>query len=781
MSHRKVRKKKTKRQSKLKARRNTQQAGLRAERADFFFSEALWYKGEERYDKALQTLKKALKLAPDNKEYLHCLGDLGRRMEKPHIELDALTRLDKHDLLDDHHLPAYANLLVDKERFELAIDIIDRLLERLPAMQVPQKGKLGKEAKGMRAYCQWRLEDKQTLAALAKEKPARPDPPAKAGPRPKPAAKKAPAASAQAAAPEPSLPEIPVNVLIDRDSFLKPLSAGMTATGLQYEVALEAQRIRFGESFENLICLTQLLGVQSFWYQEETARKVLKTFRGRALLSDEVGLGKTIEACVVLKEYIQRGMVKSALILTPTPLVSQWQEELRSKFALEFPSTDEPGFRKSGKRFWKQAFVLASINQAKSKRNFETVISREYDMVIVDEAHHLKNRNTLNWKLVNALKKRFLLLLTATPVENNLMELYNLITLLKPGQLKTAKAFREAFMTKGDPTSPQNRSRLKELLGQVMIRNTRAIAKINIPPRFAETVRVEPTASEKDLYERITILVQSMNKTNGVGNKLLLKHLLAEAGSSPRAVEATLTRMLGKREMLRDHEKQILAIRNLTRSMDDTRKNRVLLKLLRGTKGKKIIFVKYLGTLEHLTDFLDWEKIPHAVFHGRMSNTEKDEQIEYFRGDKDVLVTTEIGGEGRNLQFCHQMINYDLPWNPMKIEQRIGRIHRIGQEKEVRIFNLCAANSIEDYILEILDRKINMFEMVIGEIEMVLGRVGGEKDFSERVYDIWLNSSLPEERQKGFDRLATQIKRSKTRYHTTKELDEKLFGENYEL
>jgi hypothetical protein len=99
----------------------------------------------------------------------------------------------------------------------------------------------------------------------------------------------------------------------------------------------------------------------------------------------------------------------------------------------------------------------------------------------------------------------------------------------------------------------------------------------------------------------------------------------------------------------------------------------------------------------------------------------------------------------------------------------------------VRIFNLCAANSIEDYILEILDRKINMFEMVIGEIEMVLGRIGGEKDFSERVYDIWLQSSLPEERRKGFDQLATQLKRSKTRYNTTKDLDGKLFGENYEL
>ncbi|WP_052507337.1 SNF2-related protein [Desulfonatronovibrio magnus] len=117
-------------------------------------------------------------------------------------------------------------------------------------------------------------------------------------------------------------------------------------------------------------------------------------------------------------------------------------------------------------------------------------------MVIIDEAHHSKNRNTLNWKLANTLKKRFLLLLTATPVENNLMELYNLITLLKPGQLKTASAFKEEFITRGDPTDPKNRARLRELLNQVMIRNTRAVANIHIPPRFAETIRIQPTRAE---------------------------------------------------------------------------------------------------------------------------------------------------------------------------------------------------------------------------------------------------------------------------------------------
>jgi superfamily II DNA/RNA helicase len=127
------------------------------------------------------------------------------------------------------------------------------------------------------------------------------------------------------------------------------------------------------------------------------------------------------------------------------------------------------------------------------------------------------------------------------------------------------------------------------------------------------------------------------------------------------------------------------------------------------------------------------------------------------------------------------MLNYDLPWNPMKIEQRIGRIHRIGQEKEVQIYNFCAQGSIEDYILDILDRKINMFEMVIGEIDMILGRVRGEKEFSDIVYDIWVDSQNPEEREQSFAKLGTKLKRAKTGYVKTKELDGKLFGDTYEL
>lgn len=778
MAKTKAEKRKAKRKVKSKTRRTSAAATARTEKADFYYWEYEWLREHGDDEKALFNLRKALRLQPTNRMYLEEMIRLGYDMDSDDVQLSGLSGLYDSGQMQDTSLPLFTNLLVQNGRYQRALDIAEVLLSRLSGMKTANKRQIRSTTSRIQDYCRHQLALQQTKKT-APGKATRPSsPPQKDTPPRDPSTAPDPQKHEEKRKPH---PDIPVTFSLDEPSFTVPLTGSHFMTHTQYELALEGHSIRFRDSFENLICLKSLHNVESLWYQEETARKVLKSFRGRALLSDEVGLGKTIEASIILKEYIERGIVKNALILTPSTLVSQWQEELRTKFGLDFPSTDDPDFQKKGTQFWQEPYILASINQAKSKRNFPRVIQREYDMVIIDEAHHLKNRNTLNWKLVNSLKKRFLLLLTATPVENNLMELYNLITLLKPGQLKTASAFRNEFMTRGDPTGPQNRSRLKELLGQVMIRNTRALAQVGIPPRFAQTIRVKPSANERMLYTRITDLVHHINEVDAGGNTLLLKNLLAEAGSSPKAVELTLQRLLAERDFLWDHEKEIRAIHNLCRTMGDTEKNKTLHKLIRANHGKKIIFVKYLGTLDHLSEFLTWNDIAHAIFHGGMNNRLKDQAINEFREEKDILVTTEIGGEGRNLQFCHQMINYDLPWNPMKIEQRIGRIHRLGQKNEVMIYNLCAADSIEDYILDILDRKINMFEMVIGEIDMIMGRVRDEKDFSDAVYSIWLNSLVEEERAHGYDQLAARLKRSKSQYEKTRALDEKLFGENYEL
>ncbi|MEJ2166744.1 MAG: SNF2-related protein, partial [Desulfobacterales bacterium] len=448
MAKTKAEKRKAKRKVKLKARRSSAKAAVRSEKAEFFFIEYGWFRSTGNTDKALVSLKKALKLDPGSKMLLEEMVQLGYDTDSRDIQLSGLSRLYDSGQLDDENLPAFLDLLARNGQYRQALEVSEILLPRLAEMKIPNKRKIRTVTIQIQEYCRHQLKVEQTKNPALEIAPAQASSPKKETPDQPPASP----APKESKAPKSPVPNIPVVLTVDEASFQIPLARRQLANSEQYELALEGHRIRFRDSFENLICLSDLHDVRSLWYQEETARKVLKGFRGRALLSDEVGLGKTIEAAIVLKEYIQRGIVKSALILTPTTLVSQWQEELQTKFRLRFPSTDDPDFHKRGLEFWQAPYILASINQAKSKRNISAVTQREYDLVIVDEAHHLKNRNTLNWKLVNSLKKRFLLLLTATPVENNLMELYNLITLLKPGQLKTASAFRNEFMTRGDPT-----------------------------------------------------------------------------------------------------------------------------------------------------------------------------------------------------------------------------------------------------------------------------------------------------------------------------------------
>lgn len=172
--------------------------------------------------------------------------------------------------------------------------------------------------------------------------------------------------------------------------------------------------------------------------------------------------------------------------------------------------------------------------------------------------------------------------------------------------------------------------------------------------------------------------------------------------------------------------------------------------------------------------------IPFAEFQGGMSLKDKDAAIASFRDTVSVLLASETGGEGRNIQFANCIVNYDLPWNPMKIEQRIGRIHRIGQTQDVFIFNFCLKDSIEEYILRILHDKINMFELVVGEIETILGNVDDEFDFSEIVMDIWLKHQAKPELDTAFDQLADNLLKAKGQYQQTQELDEQIFGEDFE-
>jgi SNF2 family DNA or RNA helicase len=193
------------------------------------------------------------------------------------------------------------------------------------------------------------------------------------------------------------------------------------------------------------------------------------------MLCDEVGLGKTIEAGLVLSELLMRGLVRSVLVLTPPSLIAQWQGEMRRKFALELTSHDDPLFRDAGPGAWQtHNRMIVSIHTAKREPHRSAILARPWDMVIVDEAHHLRNRATAAWKFASELRKQFILLLTATPVQNNLEELFNLVTLLEPGLLSTQRDFSRRFIARGDKLTPTNVDELHALLTEVMVRNRRS-------------------------------------------------------------------------------------------------------------------------------------------------------------------------------------------------------------------------------------------------------------------------------------------------------------------
>jgi superfamily II DNA or RNA helicase len=582
---------------------------------------------------------------------------------------------------------------------------------------------------------------------------------------------------AERAAP-PGLPLIDIDIPFTAELDLAPLARALSgppeSDGGWYALRERFARLGLAQGFDELLCLPHLRGVETFWYQVETVRKVLKQFRGRVLLADEVGLGKTIEAGMVLKEYLLRGMVDSVLVLTPASLVGQWREELETKFGVACATTHDSLLRTDPSRFWAQKRLIASIASARRSEHAARLTDRSFDLVIVDEAHHLRDRTSQSYKLVDALNKRFLLLLSATPVQNDLIELYNLLTLLKPGIFKTLKEFRAAYVTPGRPRQPANPERLRQLMRDAMVRNTRAVVALKLPRRHAVTIRVDASQGEQAAYQELTAATRRLAAEGA--NRLVLRHLLGAAGSSPAAAAAAVRRFRERRA----DEPFWHALAQRWAAVGTGGKEAALLELLaRNPDEKKLIFAHYRETLDHLADLLAREGFAFARFEGSLGGADKDAAIAAFRERLPVLLCTESGGEGRNIQFCNTLINFDVPWNPMAIEQRIGRIDRIGQQREVFVFNLATRDTLEEQVLRLLDEKIAMFELVVGEAGAILGSLEEDRDFADLMLDAWLHTTQAS-REEAFGALGRRLDEAKQQHEGAKALDESLFGEDFE-
>jgi superfamily II DNA or RNA helicase len=567
--------------------------------------------------------------------------------------------------------------------------------------------------------------------------------------------------------------DIPFSVALDFAPLLDALQQPPNSDGVWYGLRERFAHLGLAQGFDELLCLPHLRGVETFWYQVETVRKVLKQHRGRVLLADEVGLGKTIEAGMVLKEYLLRGIVDSVLVLTPASLVGQWHEELATKFDIACATTHDALLRSDPERFWTQKRLIASLALARRGEHAAHILDRSFDLVIVDEAHHLRDRTSQSYKLVDALNKRFVLLLSATPVQNDLVELYNVLTLLKPGIFKTLKEFRAVHVTSGKPRQPANPERLRELMRGAMIRNTRAVVALKLPRRHAVTICADGSEVERAAYRELETAVRRLAVERA--NRLALRHLLGAGGSSPAAASAAVRRLSGRHV---DASWQALAQR--WASIDVGGKEVALIDLLRRNPDeKKLVFVHYRETLEHLAGLLAREGFGFARFEGAFSGPDKDAAIAAFRERVPVLLCTESGGEGRNLQFCNTLINFDVPWNPMAIEQRIGRIDRIGQHREVFVFNLVTRGTVEQQLLSLLDEKISMFELIVGEVGAILGGLDEDRDFADLMLDAWLRTTEAT-RAEALEALGRRLQGAREHHESAKALDTALFGVDFE-
>jgi SNF2 family DNA or RNA helicase len=500
-----------------------------------------------------------------------------------------------------------------------------------------------------------------------------------------------------------------------QDDFLQRIeNDGPWGNWELFKLAIGVEEHLVIPEFEGLLAPSYLPNLTPFPHQLETAKLVIENMNGKAILADEVGLGKTIEAGLILKEYMIRGLVKKVLILVPASLVTQWAIELNSKFFI-------PAITQRKSYVWDKCdVVVSSIDTAKRNPHKDIIYQQDYDLIIIDEAHKLKNNKTKNYEFVQNLKKKFCLLLTATPIQNRIEEIFNLVSLLKPGHLGSETAFYENY--KRDSRSLNDDEHLKELVNKVMIRNRRADTGIEWTKRKVETISVEFTPPELELYESITALKSESDWARA--STFSVMTLQREACSSREAVYYTLKNMLQKKEQPTPaYEEQIQHLIKKVEAVKKNSKAEKALELIQKANDKVIIFTEYRATQMYLQWFLKQHDITSVPFRGGFKRGKKDWMRELFQKHAQVLIATEAGGEGINLQFCNHIINFDLPWNPMRLEQRIGRIHRLGQKKDVMIYNFAIKNTIEEHILKLLYEKIELFERVVGDLDDILTKL----------------------------------------------------------
>ncbi len=511
-------------------------------------------------------------------------------------------------------------------------------------------------------------------------------------------------------------------------------------------------------------------------YQMKVALSVLRDMNTNAILADEVGLGKTIEAGMILKELILREVIHSVLIIVPKALLNQWKDELKEKFGEEFIIANDDSeftdFEYHDKVICSSGLLL---------HRYKKIIQKRWDLLIVDEAHTYRNTKSKGRVYLSEIPRTHLLLLTATPINNKLTDLFSLADIVSPGLLETESSFisRYAEDSKCRIVRSDTVAELRNKLAQIMCRTRRIETDIPFTKRHVETRRIEASAEEMEFIDKSTdylkdlcnnkfktvedLKVQNPTKkeaSEAQSNAILIFQAISiqqSISSSPRAAIETLQKRYTAHPAERESLNEIITIAKKVESS----KMKLLKQVLKEIKKEQaVIFCLRKATAEEIKRILDKDFGKSEIYSGDVTSPSKRKKIleEFKEGKIQYLVATDAAAEGLNLQHCNILFNYDLHWNPMKIEQRIGRIHRFGQEKDVTIFNLCIKDTIDDYVLHVLFQKIELFTMTIGGMETILSEIKEDiADMEKAIMEIILRSKTKRDVKKELEDMSKDL------------------------
>lgn len=505
-------------------------------------------------------------------------------------------------------------------------------------------------------------------------------------------------------------------------------------------------------------------------HQVGVVQRVLSARRPRFVLADEVGLGKTIEAGMIFSALRLAGLANRVLVVSPSHLTVQWLAELFHKFNQLFTLMDGDRYLASLKeqpavspwaRFDKVVTSLELLSRGDEHREQSAHPSAFWDLVVIDEAHHLKGGKAFAAAQALARNSWGLLLLTATPMQLDPEEYHSLLTLIDPGTAPTLEGFR-ARLARQEEVSAAVRALLGAKEGEPRARGKRREAR-ELSPLKALVAKFPQDAKLRSLEDREALLAH-LSETYSLSDRLIRNRRAVVGGFAERRLHRHEVELSEAERRSREAALELLrqertlhgaALANLLRRLESS--PAAFLAAARGTKAlagkdfrlperdakflafhrallaiwraepaaKVLVFTEARDTLEALRDRLREEGVEALVYHGDLPLLERDRQVARFRDPEGpkVLLCTEVGGEGRNFQFAHHLVNYDLPWSPATMEQRIGRLDRIGQTRPVDIHVFDPKGTLSSDVLALLERAVGVFGETVGGLDAVLEEV----------------------------------------------------------